>query len=754
MNVTKFLHQGVSGGEHIAMVGWNNSIKMIRRIGIVCVLIISLFTVANARITWGQETLVKIGILAKRGTARCLEKWSPTAEYLTANIPGKTFVIVPLDYDQIYRSIENGEVDFILANPSFYVKLESWYGVSRIATLKNMRLGGVYTEYGGVIFCKANRSDIQHLEDLKDKTFMAADETSLGGWRAAWRELKNKGIDPYHDFKEFRFGGTHDVVVYAVRDWKVDAGAVRTDTLERMQAEGKINLQDFHVIHGHVRWEVPVPFLHSTRSYPEWPFAKVKQTSAELTEKVAIALLKMSRDSAAAKAARCAGWTIPLNYQSVHECLKELKLGPYKDLGNITPLDIFKQYWQWILAAFVLFAAMASSTFIIIRLNRNIRNSHVRLQQEVEERKRTEEALRESEEHFRELVENSLVGISIIKNDQIVYQNPEQEKLFGHLLESLQVPNFENVYPEDVKKVKEFYQKTRSGENGNPDINFRFYPFGKKGSKANMRWVQCRASLIQYQGGKAILLNVMDVTRTKELERLVMMQDKMASLGCVAAGIAHEVRNPLTGVNTYLYTLEELCNSDTLEQKDLEMVRQIVGQIKVASNKIESVIRRVMDFSRPGSPEMVLVDINRSLQEAINLSSVTLRKARIKIEESLDQDLPQCYANPNLIEQVILNLINNAAKAMENTYGTKNIKITSYLKNSSIIVGISDSGPGVPFEIRDRIFDPFFSNKDGMGIGLSIVHRIITDHGGSLYVDTSEWGGAEFRIELPIKKKE
>lgn len=725
---------------------------MIRRAGVTCLFIISLFTLANARISWAQETLVKIAVLAKRGEDLCLKKWSPTAEYLAAKIPGKNFVIVPLDHDQIYSLVEKAEVDFILANPSLYVELESWYGVNRIATLQNLRLGGVYTKYGGVIFCKVTRSDIKHLADLKGKSFMAVDGNSFGGWRMAWRELKDKGIDPDRDFVEFKFGSTHDAVVYAVRDGKVDAGTVRTDTLERMEVEGKIDLGDFNVIQKHE--EGDIPFLYSTRLYPEWPFARVKHTPDELAEKVAIALLEMPQDSSAAKAARCAGWTIPLNYQSVHECLKELKLGPYKDLGNITPLDIFKQYWQWISAAFVLFAAMASSTFIIIRLNRNIRNSHVRLQQEVEERKRTEEALRESEEHFRELVENSLVGISIIKNDQIVYQNPEHEKLFGHLLESLQVPNFENVYPKDVKKVKEFYQKTRSGENGNPDINFRFYPFGKKGSKANMRWVQCRASLIQYQGGKAILLNIMDVTRTRELERLVMMQDKMASLGCVAAGIAHEIRNPLTGVNTYLYTLEEVCNSDTLEERDLEMVRQIVGQIKIASNKIESVIRRVMDFSRPGSPEMVLVDINQSLQEAINLSSVTLRKARIKIEESLAQDLPQCCANPNLVEQVILNLINNAAKAMENTHGTKKIKITSSLRNGSIIVGVSDSGPGVPFEIRDRIFDPFFSNKDGMGIGLSIVHRIITDHGGSLYVDTSEWGGAEFRIELPIKRKE
>ena len=369
------------------------------------------------------------------------------------------------------------------------------------------------------------------------------------------------------------------------------------------------------------------------------------------------------------------------------------------------------------------------------------------------QRQRAEEAIRKSEQSFRDLVENSLTGISIIQNNQIVYQNPEDMRLIGSLIESFRHSDFEHVHPDDVEKVKEFYQKAISGEDGNLDIDFRFYPHGKKSSKANMRWVQCRANLVRYQDGKATLLNMTDITRTKELEHLVIMQDKMASLGCIAAGIGHEIRNPLTGITTYLYTLEEVCNSDPIEPENLEMVRQIIGQIKVASNKIESVIRRVMDFSRPSSHEGVLVDINQSLQEAINLSSVTLRKVKIKIEKSLAQDLPQCYANPNLIEQVVLNLINNATKAMENTDGTKNMKITSSSENGSIIVRISDSGPGVPFENRDKIFDPFFTTRDGMGIGLSIVHRIITDHGGSIYVDTSEWGGAEFRIELPIEKR-
>lgn len=367
---------------------------MINRLVFKCQIIILAFSLFITGVSWGEdESLVKIGVLAKRGAERCLEQWSPTADYLTAMIPGKKFAIVPLDHEQIYSSVKNGQVDFILSNPSFYVELEILYGANRIATLKNLVLGQVHTIYGGVIFCRADRDDIRHMKDLKNKTFMAVDETSLGGWRMAWREFKNNGIDPYSYFSNLRFDDTHDAVVYAVRDAKVDAGTVRTDTLERMHAEGKIDLSEFYVITDYNCGGTDFPFVYSTRMYPEWPFAKVKHTPDELAEAVSVALLKMPPDSAAARAAKCAGWTIPLNYQSVHECLRDLKVGPYKELGKITFSDVIRNYWHWMLLAGVLFLVMTTSTFVIFNLNRKIKASHVKLVAEVAERKAAEKSL-------------------------------------------------------------------------------------------------------------------------------------------------------------------------------------------------------------------------------------------------------------------------------------------------------------------------------------------------------------------------
>lgn len=386
-------------------------------------------------------------------------------------------------------------------------------------------------------------------------------------------------------------------------------------------------------------------------------------------------------------------------------------------------------------------------------LLKTVRNAlnHKRLR---DKHRQSEKAFRESEERFRTLVENSLTGICIIQNNRIIYQNPEQKKLYGRLPEKPLNKLIGYVHPDDVEKVIGSYRSLLSGKTRSVETDFRSYPSGKRSRDTEVRWIQCRATLSLYQGEEAILVNMMDITRAKELEQILRVKSKMISLGRVAAGIAHEIRNPLTGINSYLYTLEDLLDQEILAPESLQMMRRIVEQLQDASNKIESVIKRVLDFSRPGAPSMTLINLNQSLEEAISLSAVSLRKKAIKIEKSLDQNLPQCYGDAHLIGQVILNLIDNAIKAIEKQDASKIIVLRTYSNNKNIYMQISDSGPGVPLGIRDKIFDPFFTTQTGgSGIGLAISQRIVNDHNGSIRVDSNEWGGAKFTIELPIEKR-
>jgi PAS domain S-box-containing protein len=373
----------------------------------------------------------------------------------------------------------------------------------------------------------------------------------------------------------------------------------------------------------------------------------------------------------------------------------------------------------------------------------------VSVYQDVTEQKLAQKALEESEKRFRDLVENSLTGISIVQDHHVVYQNKEQERLISPLPRSYLLADFEKIHSEDVETVKRLSQRIDQGEIQTLETDFRFYAKGpKKGSK-NLKWVYCRALLTEYRGKEAILVNMIDMTKAKELEHLLTIQDKMASLGRIAAGMAHEIRNPLSGINIYLNTLKKLHHKNGSEEK----VKQILGQIQSASHKIESVIRRVMDFAKPGEPKLTLMDLNRPVTEAVNLSAVTMRKSGIALEKVLSEKLPPCNADPTLIEEMVLNLLNNAAGAMKTMEEGKQIVVTSSVEGDGIILTVSDSGPGIAPEIKDKIFDPYFTTKsDGTGIGLSICHRIVTDHGGSLTVSDGELGGAEFRIKIPIRK--
>jgi len=231
------------------------------------------------------------------------------------------------------------EFHFITTSPSSYTEMEFDLGATRILTLMNKRKGLALNRFGSVIFTRNDRPDIQSVPDLKGKKFMAVSERGFGGWRVAWGELQtNYGIDPFKDFASLTFsGGVQEKIVHAVSDGLVDAGSVRTDMLERMAADSLIDLNNFRVL-GERKTE-GYPFKHSTRLYPEWPFAKFPKASNELSNKVARALMDIKPDDPAAIAGKYVGWTVPLSYNSVHELLKTLKAPPYENYGQVTLVE-------------------------------------------------------------------------------------------------------------------------------------------------------------------------------------------------------------------------------------------------------------------------------------------------------------------------------------------------------------------------------------------------------------------------------
>ncbi|MFT7859656.1 MAG: ABC transporter substrate-binding protein [Sulfurimonas sp.] len=340
---------------------------------------------------------LKIGVLAKRGDKKTLERWKALAKYLNCNLERYHLVIEPLSFDEMQEQIKNKSIDFLLVNTVNYVQFENKYGISRIATLTTRGTkGNAYSQFGGVIFTKID-SQIKNLQQISGKSFAAVNKDSFGGWIMAYELLHDKGIEK--DDIKLTFYNTHDAVVHAVLEAKAEIGTVRTDTLEHMAMEKRIDLDKIRILEP--KNYKGFPYIVSTKLYPEWPLAKLNHVPEKVAKEVMRALIKMPEDSDEAIKADIGGWTVPLDYSPVHDVLKKLQLQPYEHT-KITIMDVVKEYAWWI-ALFIAFAIGGVIHFFYLKkINRELDNK-------VHERT---EALYEANQRLKEYAHtDALTGI-------------------------------------------------------------------------------------------------------------------------------------------------------------------------------------------------------------------------------------------------------------------------------------------------------------------------------------------------------
>ena len=246
--------------------------------------------------------------------------------------------------------------------------------------------------------------------------------------------------------------------------------------------------------------------------------------------------------------------------------------------------------------------------------------------------------------------------------------------------------------------------------------------------------------------------------RTRELraaEAEAARGEKLASVGLLAAGIAHELNNPLTGILTFSHLLRKKVPDGSLEAEDLDLVIR-------ETKRCAAIIRRLLDFSRDKAPEKKFADLNEIIENTVRIVERPAHLHNIEIILDLDRDLPLVWVEPDLIEQVIMNMIVNAQHAIEED-GTITIQCRQSLEPRvpdlgmepvpMVEISIIDTGCGIPEEDLQRIFDPFFSSKEvgkGTGLGLSVSHGIVRAHGGCIEVESTVGQGTTFRICFPL----
>jgi two-component system NtrC family sensor kinase len=227
----------------------------------------------------------------------------------------------------------------------------------------------------------------------------------------------------------------------------------------------------------------------------------------------------------------------------------------------------------------------------------------------------------------------------------------------------------------------------------------------------------------------------------KNIDAQLFRSEKLASLGKLAAGVAHEINNPLTGILTNSSLLLE-----DLEEADPR--REDVDVIVKETIRCREIVKRLLDFAKQTKPQKRLTNVNELIDNIILLVRNQTSFRNIDIQRHLAPELPEIFADPDQIQQVFINIILNAADAMGK--GGK-LVIRSQLTGNSIMVSFADTGPGISEANRERIFDPFFTTKEhGTGLGLSISYGIIEQHGGTIRVESNVGKGSTFSVELPV----
>jgi two-component system NtrC family sensor kinase len=371
---------------------------------------------------------------------------------------------------------------------------------------------------------------------------------------------------------------------------------------------------------------------------------------------------------------------------------------------------------------------------------------------DITERKRIENELREANEFFMNLIESSVDGIiaADMKGNIFIF-NKGAEALTGYVAEEvIGKIHITQIYPEGV--AKEIMKKLRSPEYGGVGkfIPTQLNVVSKYGEEIP---IQLSAALIYDGEGKEaasvgiftdLRARINMEKRLQETHLQLVSSEKMASLGKLAAGIAHEINNPLGGILIYSsLMIEDLPEGDS-KRGDLARIVQEASRCK-------DIVKSLLEFARQTEPKMEPTDINRAVTDGLFFLENQALFHNIKIIKKLDPFLPFVRGNASQLKQVLINIIVNAAEAM---HGNGTLTITSYPSpdRRSIILEFTDTGEGIPEENLTRIFDPFFTTKEvgkGTGLGLATSYGIVEDHGGKISVKSKVGEGTTFTIDLP-----
>jgi signal transduction histidine kinase len=351
---------------------------------------------------------------------------------------------------------------------------------------------------------------------------------------------------------------------------------------------------------------------------------------------------------------------------------------------------------------------------------------------------------------FESVHEGVYIGTVVGDTAETLAANPHLKLMFGFPLDAVE----QDVRPFEIDRfvdpqAREGFVAKLQHDGAVTDYLLRL----RRADKTPM-WVEVTAHAERGRDGLRIEALVRDVSERKRLEdqardlyHQLLQAEKLAALGQTISGVAHELNNPLATILTWA---ERLAQRPTDEQ-----TRRGLETILSESERAAKIVRNLLMFARKRHTTRAMVDLNQVVRETLALRSYEQSVSNVTTIEALAAGLPQAFADPHQIQQVLLNLIINAEQAMigANGRGTLIVRTWHDPDRAAVMLEVTDDGPGVPEDVQPRIFDPFFTTKEvgkGTGLGLTVAYAIVQEHGGRITINTDAQRGASFLVELPV----
>jgi histidine kinase len=372
---------------------------------------------------------------------------------------------------------------------------------------------------------------------------------------------------------------------------------------------------------------------------------------------------------------------------------------------------------------------------------------------DITQRKQLEEELEKSEKKYHEIFNNMPNPVFVLDHDtlEIIDCNDSVPAVYGYAKDEVITKSFLYLFSEEERDRYAVMIKNSTMINQVKQLNHQRRPLT----------VNIRISPAEYPGKKVLLVTTSDITKRLETEQQLIQASKMATLGEMATGIAHELNQPLSVIKTVSsFFIKKIDKKESIEDGILfKMLKKVDGNVDRAAK----IINHMRQFARKSDLDLEKVQVNEVLEKAFEIFSQQLKVRGIEVLWDIDSGLPRINADPGRLEQVFINLLLNARDAIEEKWGPqeggpvdKRIVLKTKIDGSNVVCKVCDTGKGVPKSIADKIFEPFFTTKEvgeGTGLGLSISYGIVKDCGGSIKVVPHRPEGACFVLKFPVLDK-